>query len=158
MWEQQTSGKGNLSELKVITAYVQAGFAVSVPFGGGAPYDLILDTGDRLLKVQVKTGRLRDGGILFPMRRFNGRGSKGRRYSAAEIDIFAVYCPDNERIYVVPFIEGLNEGRLRVSETKNCQQQKVRWVGEFDFECFLKTLRQEVELVGLEPTTSTMPL
>ena len=106
-----------------------------MPFGGGAPYDLILDTGDRLLKIQVKTGRLRDGCVLFPMRRFNGRGGKGRRYSAAEIDIFAVYCSDNERIYVVPFIKGLNEGRLRVDETKNCQQQKVRWAGDFDFDC-----------------------
>ena len=35
----ETNGKGNLSESKVLTAYLEAGFIVSLPFGGGAPYD-----------------------------------------------------------------------------------------------------------------------
>ncbi len=30
MQKRQTSGRGNVSELKVITAYVEAGFAVSI--------------------------------------------------------------------------------------------------------------------------------
>jgi hypothetical protein len=50
MQKRETSDKGNLSELKVITSYVEAGFAVSIPFGGGAPYDLIVDTRVRLQK------------------------------------------------------------------------------------------------------------
>ena len=55
--KRQTSARGNVSELKVATAYVEAGFAVSMPIGEGTPYDLIVDTGERLLKAQVKTGR-----------------------------------------------------------------------------------------------------
>ncbi len=152
-----TSGKGNLSELKVMTAYVQAGFVVSVPFGGGAPYDLVVDTGVRLLKVQVKTGRLRNGCIIFPMRRFNGRGGSGHRYSRHEIDIFAIYCPDNDHIYILEFIDGLNEGRLRCAETQNKQQQKIRWARDYEFDDYVKRWKGEVELVGLEPTTSAMP-
>src|SRR5262249_52445070 len=81
--EPVPSSKGNLSELKVMTAYVQAGFVVSAPFGGAAPYDLIVDSGARLLKVQVKTGRLRNGGVIFPMQRFSGH-RKGRRYDPSE--------------------------------------------------------------------------
>jgi len=72
MQKRQTSARGNVSELKVATAYVEAGFAVSAPIGGGAPYDLIVDTGERLLKAQVKTGRLRNGCVIFPMHRFSG--------------------------------------------------------------------------------------
>jgi PD-(D/E)XK endonuclease len=64
MEKRSTSNKGNLSESKVITSYIEAGFAVSIPFGGGVPYDLIVDTRARLLRIQVKTGRLRKGCIL----------------------------------------------------------------------------------------------
>ncbi|HZS07875.1 MAG TPA: group I intron-associated PD-(D/E)XK endonuclease [Blastocatellia bacterium] len=97
-----TTGKGNVSESKVLAAYLQAGFIVSLPFGGGAPYDLVVDTGEQFLKVQVKTGRLRDGCILFPMQRFSGHTLKPRSYGENEIDVFAVYCPDNEQTYVLP--------------------------------------------------------
>lgn len=161
MWEQQTSGKGNLSELKVITAYVEAGFAVSVPFGGGASYDLIVDTGSELLKVQVKTGRLRNGCVLFPTMRFSGHTGKGRPYRPGEINLFAIYCPDNNQIYVWPFGDNPTIGCLRCVETKNNQQHKIRWAKDYAFESHVEDLRrrrQEVELVGLEPTAFAMPL
>lgn len=134
-----TTGKGNLSESKVLTAYIEAGFLVSLPFGGGAPYDLIVDTGERLLKVQVKTGRLRNGCVLFAAQRISGHhGTKRRRYEESEFDVYAVYCPDNDRVYVVPRLGDLAEGRLRVSNTRNNQKLNVRWAGEFEFEAYLK--------------------
>ncbi len=48
--------QGNSSEAIVLAAYIQAGFLVSIPFGGGSAYDLVVDTGTRLIRVQVKTG------------------------------------------------------------------------------------------------------
>ena len=158
-YKSQTSNKGDVSELKVITAYIEAGFDVFIPFGGSANYDLIVDTGVRLLRVQVKTGRLRNGCILFPMQRFSA-GHSGRRYELGEFDAFAVYCPDNRRIYVMTFTDSKSEGRLRCSETRNNQQQKIRWASDYEFEKHIESLRkeiEEVELVGLEPTASTLP-
>ena len=76
--------------MRVATAYVEAGFAVSMPIGGGAPYDLIVDTGERLLKAQVKTGRLRNGCVIFPMQRFSGHSGKPQSYVQGEIDFFAI--------------------------------------------------------------------
>jgi hypothetical protein len=35
MQKRQTSAIGNMSELKVATAYADVGFAVSMPLGGG---------------------------------------------------------------------------------------------------------------------------
>ena len=150
----ETNGKGNFSESKVLAAYLEAGFIVSLPFGGGAPYDLIVDTGKRILKVQVKTGRLRNGCILFPTQRFSGHTGKGRGYSAGEIDVFAVYCPDDEQIYVLPLGNYPSDGRLRCSATRNNQQQKIRWARDFEMAIHLRNLKKEVELVGLEPTAS----
>src|SRR5690242_1597252 len=94
------SSIGNLSESKVLTKYIEAGFVVSMPFGGCAPYNLIVDTGIRLLKVQVKPGRLRNGCVIFPMQRFSGH-QRGRRYDPTEFDVFAVYCPDNDTVYAI---------------------------------------------------------
>lgn len=51
-----TMEKGNSSEGIVLAAYACAGFVVSVTFGNGAAYDLIVDTGRQLLRIQVKTG------------------------------------------------------------------------------------------------------
>ncbi len=154
MQKRQTSSKGNISELKVIMAYAESGFVVSIPLGDAAPYDLVVDTGNRLLKIQVKTGRLRNGCILFPTMRFSGHSGKGRRYEPTEIDLFAVYCPDNERIYVMPRDDSLTEGRLRCFETRNNQKEKIRWADKYEFDKHVKELREEVELVGLEPTAS----
>lgn len=153
----QTNSKGNLSESKVLTAYIQAGFLVSVPFGNGAPYDFIVDVGERLLKVQVKTGRLRNGCILFPTQRYSGHTGKGRNYGEGEFDVFAIYCPDNEQIYVLPLAGNPTQGSLRCYETKNNQQQKIRWAKDYEFKLHVGSMRKEVELVGLEPTASAMP-
>ena len=141
MQKNHTNVKGNISESAALNAFTKAGFVVSVPFGNGAPYDLIVDTGKRLLKVQVKTGRLRGGCVLFPAQRVNGRhGTKRHEYGEGEIDLFAVYCLENETVYLVPTLGALTEGRLRVSSTKNNQRQNVRWANNFEFETFLKNL------------------
>jgi hypothetical protein len=56
---------GNISEGIVLSAYINAGFAVSIPFGGGVSYDLIVDTDSHLYKVQVKTAWLSGGCIIY---------------------------------------------------------------------------------------------
>jgi len=53
MQKCQTGAGGNMSEMRGATAYAEAGYAVSMPLGRGSPYELIVDTGKRLLKAQV---------------------------------------------------------------------------------------------------------
>jgi hypothetical protein len=137
--------KGNSSEAVVLTAYVQAGFIVSLPFGGGAAYDLIVDTGARLFRVQVKTGKLEDGCVVYNSRRH--RGSKYdafSRYREDEIDFFAISCPKNKQLYVVPAVRPLTvEGRLRLIETRNFQEKKIKWAQDFTWEKHVHQLRAE---------------
>jgi len=56
---------GDRTTLAVMLALRDAGFAISVPFGENTRYDLVIDDGVRLLRVQCKTGRLRNGSIFF---------------------------------------------------------------------------------------------
>ncbi len=60
-----TKAKGDVSAATILAALVAQNQTVSVPWGDNAAYDLVLDTGDALLRVQCKTGRLRDGRIVF---------------------------------------------------------------------------------------------
>jgi len=70
-------------ELLVAHEAIDAGWAVSFPFGGRAKYDLVLERGGVVLKVQVKTARPKDGN---PLRQENvGLG----HYEAHEVDFFA---------------------------------------------------------------------
>ncbi len=49
----------------VLGALMRAGYFVSIPFGENHRYDLIAGKDNALYRVQVKTGRLRKGAILF---------------------------------------------------------------------------------------------
>ena len=49
-----TKDKGTLGEALAIAHYVSLGYEVAIPLGDRRPYDLIVDTGRQLLKVQVK--------------------------------------------------------------------------------------------------------
>lgn len=137
--------KGNSSEAIVLTAYIQAGFIVSLPFGGGAAYDLIVDTGVRLIKIQVKTGRLEDGYVIYQAKRH--RGSKSNAftcYTEEDVDIFTVWCPNNREIYAVPVAMSLlNHPRLRIVRARNSQEKNIRWARDYTWDIHVANLRSE---------------
>ncbi|MBA3364927.1 MAG: hypothetical protein H0U03_03960 [Actinobacteria bacterium] len=56
---------GDRTALAVMLALQEAGFSVLVPFGENTRYDLVIDDGVRLARVQCKTGRLRQGAVRF---------------------------------------------------------------------------------------------
>ncbi|MFL6285601.1 MAG: group I intron-associated PD-(D/E)XK endonuclease [Pyrinomonadaceae bacterium] len=72
----QTADKGNLTEARILAAFVAAGYLVSVPFGSGHKYDFVVDDSNRLLRVQCKTGRVKSGVLtlqrLQPIRQRSG--------------------------------------------------------------------------------------
>ncbi|WP_426513126.1 group I intron-associated PD-(D/E)XK endonuclease [Dactylosporangium sp. McL0621] len=47
--------QGDLGVAMAIAYYTRTGYAVSVPLTDNTRYDLIIDGGERLLRVQVKT-------------------------------------------------------------------------------------------------------
>ncbi len=48
---------GERTEIAVMAALVEAGLRVLVPFGGYHRFDLAFEVGDRIVKVQCKSGR-----------------------------------------------------------------------------------------------------
>ena len=133
---------GNTSEAIVLTAYLAAGFYVSIPFGSGASYDLVVDSGSRLFKIQVKTAWISQGCVLYKsQRRQPGSGLTRRPYRIGEVDYFAAYCQANKNIYVVSAEKHGVEGRLRLEPVRNGQVKLVRWAADHTWDRHIEELR-----------------
>jgi hypothetical protein len=126
---------GQRSEAAVLAAFVKHGYRVLTPFGVNHRYDFALDMGDRFLRVQCKTGRLRDGAILYNTHsvQSNTRRARQRCYTG-EIDVFAVFCPDTDRVYVVSLDEEATHthATLRVDPPANGQSRRIRWAKDYE--------------------------
>ena len=135
--------RGNTSEGIVLSAYLNEGFTVSIPSGNGASYDLVVDAGFRLLKIQVKTAWISSGCLRYKsQRRQPGKGLTRRPYKSGEVDYFIVYCPANKSIYAVPSEKHGCEGRLRLAPVRNGQAKLVRWAADYTCEQHVKELKK----------------
>lgn len=123
----ETREKGNLSEARILAAFVAAGYLVSVPFGAGHKYDFVVDVSTDLYRVQCKTGRVKNGVLLFNAYSQSGNGSVKMSYRGLA-DLFAVLNPDDDKVYLIPVSEvGVTIVSLRLAPTLNKQAQGVRW-------------------------------
>lgn len=124
---------GLRTEAVVTSRLLAAGIKVLQPCGFNHRYDLVLDLEGRFVRAQVKTGRLRDGKVVFKTCsvRSNTQGSVLRAYDA-EIDLFLVYCAATNGIYAVPVDQAPRGAMsLRVAETANKQAVGIRWASEY---------------------------
>jgi hypothetical protein len=130
---------GAVSEGKIIAALLAAGRTVSIPVGQAARYDLVMEDERGLYRVQCKTGHLLHGAVVFrPLSlRAARRETEWRRVARnyqGQIDYFAVYCPENEKVYLIP-IEDVPAGRmynLRVEPAQNGQQRGLHWARDYE--------------------------
>lgn len=127
---------GELSEMEVFAALTRAGYTVLVaPFTDNQRYDCVLDDGARLLRVQVKTGRITrrwPGVVNFSARSTNWHARTSAGYRGAA-DLFAVWCPENRKVYLVPVDEcGHREVKLRLVPSANAQSKRIRWAADYE--------------------------
>ena len=123
---------GARHEATIIAELIRRGYGVLVPWGVNQRYDLVLDFGEKFVRAQCKTGRLRNGVIRFPTGSTQANTRKGaiRKSYAGEVELFLVYCPDNGRIYSVPVDDC--PANLRVAPTDNGQARGIRWASDYE--------------------------
>ena len=128
-----TNIKGTITELKCKTYFLELGYMVSTP---EAPtrYDFILDTGNKLLKIQVKTSHLEEDGAKFAFKvsstHITANGNSKHHYRDDGIDYFCTWY-DNE-CYLVPVSEcGTDEKFLRLKPTKNGQVKNISFAKDY---------------------------
>jgi len=128
---KNTSKVGNLTVAKLLVALAEKGKTVLTPFGEGERYDLMIDEGDKVLRVQCKTGRLRSGSIVFNNYSQTAAGTK--KYGVS-VDAYGVHCPQNGKMYLVPVSDcASTKTFLRVEPTKTAWKKKaIRYAKEFE--------------------------
>ena len=137
---------GEKSEGMILSALLRAGKVVLQPFGDNQRYDLVVDEGEgRFVRIQCKTARLKKDGSVLEFETFSssGSGSLNKRGYKGQIEMFAVYSPELDKIYMIP-VEELGEtgASLRIKPTANGQKKGSRFASQFEFP-FLRSSVEE---------------
>lgn len=146
-----TNQKGVIAEAAVIYECAKLGIPVARPIDD-LRYDLILDLGVHLLRVQVKWAS-GDGQVMYVRTRRARRGPNGlihRKYVAGEIDAVAAYSPDTERCYLLPYELSVEccGTQLRFAPTRNNQSSGIRWARDYELAAKLQELTGAVAQLG----------
>ena len=127
---------GDHTTLAVMIALRESGYQVATPFGENTRYDLILDDGERLLRVQCKTGRMRLGAVEFATASsyaHHPNEKPTQRHYQGQVDHFAVYCRETGGVYLVPIdVLPLDRAYLRVTAPRNGQRKHIRYAKDFE--------------------------
>jgi PD-(D/E)XK nuclease superfamily protein len=125
---------GVQTEAIILAELARRGYRVLLPFGHNQRYDLVLEIDGSFLRVQCKTGRLRDGCVIFRAQsvRSNTRKAVMRDYKD-DVELFIIHCPDTRRLYVIPIEDATRtQGTLRIDPTDNGQNKRVRWARDYE--------------------------
>lgn len=119
-----TKTKGDSAELKVAAKFIDRGYVVSRPLTDHAAYDLLVDDGKQIKRVQIKARSINRGSVNVP------RFTSNRKYKDGEVDLIAVYCIDNGEIAVVEWDifakDGVDQVLLRVDAVQSGQVKNIR--------------------------------
>lgn len=137
--------KGNLTELQCLTAFMEQGCGINIPYGDNSKYDFIADINGKLFKIQVKTSSLKDeNAIMFSCRstHVNCKGTINERYTSQDIDFFATYW--NNRCYLIPINECSASKTLRFAPPKSGQLKGITFAKDYELIKQLQKIKEEV--------------
>jgi hypothetical protein len=132
-----TDQKGAIAEAAIALAAMKQGVDVYRPLGEGGRYDLILDVGPRLLRVQCKWAARGDQVLVVRCYTFRRTRTSWKKttYSAEEVDVIGAYSFDLDRCFLIPIeiVEKRPTIQLRIAPTRNNQRRRINWADDFDF-------------------------
>lgn len=132
---RNTKDKGDETEAKTIHELISAGYSVSVPFGDNDKYDLVVDDGDTLYRVQCKTGWTNKEKTM----RFNthSQTTKEGAYHEdtyhGEVDAFLVRYPANEKMYWID-IDEATEQKMELRFDADIDHPSINWAADYEFD------------------------
>jgi PD-(D/E)XK endonuclease len=158
--------KGDVAEAALAFAATKLGLTVLRPWSGHARYDLVLDVGGRLFRVQCKWGRLARQATVVSVQLgtyWHGpRGSVRTTYRETEVDLFGVYCGDIGRAYLLPasLCAGKQVVQLRLTAPRNGQRAGIILAEDYAFPGAVAQLGERcdgiAEARGSNPLSSTV--
>jgi len=115
-----TKDIGERSEAKILSAILDKGIPVLMPWGDNQRYDFVIEVEGKFLKIQCKTASKRGNVLRFPTRSLTTKNGKPTKVGyKGQIDYFMIYSPDTQDIYCIHVDDcGKDECCLRTEESK----------------------------------------
>ena len=133
---------GNIGEAKVLAKFVEMGIPIYIPFGDDEKADLIAEFDGKLNKIQVKTSiKSKNGCSIFDLTSSTAHRTNGerRKYLNSEIDYFALYSLDRDKIYLMKVPDNpMSEITTRYEDTKRGMKTRVNYESDLLIEYDLK--------------------
>lgn len=125
-WKEKIIGiskiKGDSNEIKCILAFIQLGWKVSIPYGEDSRYDLIVDRGNDLIRVQCKSCTLKDNKLTMWCM------SNNKKYQESDLDYFATTYKN--KCYLIPF-KSQKCMSFRLVPPKSNQKKFIRFAQDY---------------------------
>lgn len=128
MRAHHTKNKGDIGLTKVIADLTEKGYFVSLPISEHLPYDLIIDDGECLKKLQSK---YRKSGIVNNKTYYSTKnGLFVNAYNGNDFDVYGIYIPSVDKCVYVP---NFSEKRVSITIRFNLPKSNIpfHWWEDF---------------------------
>ena len=152
-----TTFRGDVAELMTAAELVRRGYIVSRPLTNGAAYDLLVDLGENIVKIQVKrASRTKTGAVRIVLSSSKYHRGRSSVSYAGRVDYLVGVDCDTREFYVV---QGDNlkmaEIALRDAPSRNNQQIGTRAAADYKIHHWFP-LKPMVDRSGIEPLTPSV--
>ena len=123
--------KGGIAQAKAEIRALEKGYLISKPIIEGARYDMIVDDGEKLQKVQVKYTSVKQtksqGSVTVDFRKTSNNGKLKEGYTKEEVDAIVVYIPQIDELcwFPIEILEGKTTLTIRYERPKNSQTKNI---------------------------------
>jgi hypothetical protein len=129
--KMDSKSKGDISEQGVTFQLLKLGWNVLKPIGDRLPYDLVVERGNKFIKIQVKTAYVENETthcINVRMVKTNRKEYKYVFYKESDFNFAVCYVPELENYYVFPVEYFLKyKSSIRITKRNTHADYKNNW-------------------------------
>lgn len=129
--------KGISTELLCINYFINKGYLVSIPYGNIGRYDLLVDSGEKIFKIQCKSSRKNDNGsyaVNTSNTSMKSGGNIRKYYTKEQIDFIMTFIEGQAVFIPVELIETSQSKTFRVEPPKYGAKSNCNLIKDYSFE------------------------
>ena len=129
--------KGLTTELLCTLKFIEYGYIVSIPYGNNSRYDLLVDTGKQIFRIQCKTASLQTNGSYL-VKTANSVNTmtknKIKHYTKEEIDFIVTVIEDKLVFIPAEMIQTINSKIFRAELPKYGSKSNCNLISDYSYE------------------------
>ena len=135
----ETLQKGLTTELQAILFFVDKGFLVSIPYGNAGRYDLLVDNGQKIYRIQCKTAHKNENNsytINVSNSRMCSNGNVVKHYTKDQVDYIMTFIEQQAVFIPVEAIENSRSKVFRAELPKYGTKSNCNLIKDFTYDKF----------------------